>query len=360
MSALITEKRLRNELKDLKKNKLDFAQAIQDENDKFIFYFLLVGDKEDPKNKAGSGHYEGGYYVGKIMLPQNYPDKPGDFMMLTPNGRFDIGKKICLTNSGYHSETWTPIWSIRNMIIGFASIFYVDLDTGISHIKMPKDKRLNMAHESIKYNMTNYKDIFTKFDQFIDENGKVKPKESVVSIPEQVKVVEPIKEVTKEPVKPNFTEAEIDDMMIKEAIEASKLEDKKKQLQLEEDEKQFQLALQQIQQLEDAEVINAVIEEKKEQEVEEAPKKVLKIKTSSKPVTKAISKTTVINNVANDVNTNNVKVIQNIKPEQSTKKTKSDLINDKMEIIKKMTYKTFDIKVFKEVHNLRGLSLNDL
>lgn len=165
MTSIITEKRLKHELKDLRKNKLDFAQAIQDETNKFIFYFLLKGDKESS--------YEGGYYIGKIMLPKEYPDKPGDFMMLTPNGRFMTNHKICLTNSGYHTDTWMPTWSIRNMIIGFASIFNSDVEHGISHIRESPEARKKYAKESIKFNLENHKNIFTRFTQFIKEDGSI-------------------------------------------------------------------------------------------------------------------------------------------------------------------------------------------
>lgn len=27
------------------------------------------------------------------------------------NGRFEVGKKICLSISGHHPETWQPSWS---------------------------------------------------------------------------------------------------------------------------------------------------------------------------------------------------------------------------------------------------------
>jgi hypothetical protein len=39
-----------------------------------------------------------------------------------PNGRFETGKKICLSISGHHPESWQPSWSIRTAllaIIGF-------------------------------------------------------------------------------------------------------------------------------------------------------------------------------------------------------------------------------------------------
>ena len=48
--------------------------------------------------------------------------KPPEIMMLTPNGRFEVGKKICLTISAHHPESWQPSWSIRTVmmaLIGF-------------------------------------------------------------------------------------------------------------------------------------------------------------------------------------------------------------------------------------------------
>lgn len=35
------------------------------------------------------------------------------FLYLQPNGRFEVGKKICLSISAYHPETWQPSWSSK-------------------------------------------------------------------------------------------------------------------------------------------------------------------------------------------------------------------------------------------------------
>ena len=43
-------------------------------------------------------------------------------LLVQPNGRFETNKKICLSISGHHPETWQPSWSIRTAllaIIGF-------------------------------------------------------------------------------------------------------------------------------------------------------------------------------------------------------------------------------------------------
>jgi ubiquitin-conjugating enzyme E2 J2 len=164
-----TEKRLHNELKDLKKNKTDFIQAVQDETNKLIFYFCLKGDP--------TSDYKGGYYIGKIILPSDYPNNPGDFMMLTPNGRFTIDSKICLSNTGYHKDTWNPLWSIRNILLGIYSIWMDDKENGISHIHESPAKRKGYAKESMEFNLKHYKNIITRFDQFIKEDGTIMTEE---------------------------------------------------------------------------------------------------------------------------------------------------------------------------------------
>lgn len=158
-------KRIQGDVKDLTRNRMDFVHAIQDEQNIKLFYFILR-----PKDTP----YTNGLYMGKIELPDDYPKTPGTFYMLTPSGRFEINTKICLTNSSYHKESWTPIWSIRNMIIGVSSIFVADDTTGISHIKDTPKNRLQMASESISFNMTNYPNIFKRFNFYVNSDGTIK------------------------------------------------------------------------------------------------------------------------------------------------------------------------------------------
>jgi|LakMenEpi03Aug12_release.lakeMendotaPanAssembly.Ray.scaffolds.fasta_scaffold341885_1 ubiquitin-conjugating enzyme E2 J2 len=216
----LTQKRLANEVKDMIKNKMDFAQAIQDETNPFIFYFLL---------KPADEPYKGGYYIGKIMLPIDYPAKAGDFMMLTPNGRFEIDHKICLTNSGYHNESWTPTWSIRNMIIGFISIFLSDAEHGIAHIKKPHAERKTMAQNSIKFNLEKYKSIFTRFDYFVNEDGSIKSEQQINEIvapkkkePKEVELAKKEEPVKEEPVKK-------EEFVVVDIKKADKKDDKKEE-----------------------------------------------------------------------------------------------------------------------------------
>ena len=79
-------------------------------------------------------------YHGRILLPSQYPFKPPDIILLTvtpticvclwlfvhaialawialqPSGRFQTGKKICLSITGYHPKNWQPNWSSNTSI----------------------------------------------------------------------------------------------------------------------------------------------------------------------------------------------------------------------------------------------------
>ena len=57
-----------------------------------------------------------GIYHGRIILPAEYPFKPPSFTLLTPNGRFELNTKICLSISSHHPEHWQPSWSIRTAL----------------------------------------------------------------------------------------------------------------------------------------------------------------------------------------------------------------------------------------------------
>ena len=75
------------------------------EDNLFDWHFVLRGPAGTP--------FEGGLYHGRIILPSQYPHKPPEFMFLSPTGRFEVGKKICLSISQHHPELWQPGWDIR-------------------------------------------------------------------------------------------------------------------------------------------------------------------------------------------------------------------------------------------------------
>lgn len=56
-------------------------------------------------------------------MPPDYPFKPPAFMLLTPNGRFETGTKICLSISSHHPEHWQPSWSVRTALTALIAFF---------------------------------------------------------------------------------------------------------------------------------------------------------------------------------------------------------------------------------------------
>ena len=157
MASIIQKKRLVNEVKLLNQQPLHYCTAYPDESNPLIWYFLIIGQKETDYHK--------GEYIGKIVHSPKYPAEPPDYFMLTPSGRYNIGSKICLTNSSYHKGDWSSTWNILSILIAFYSIWLDDKEHGISHITDSPVNRKRMAVESVEYNNKNNPEIYAKFDR---------------------------------------------------------------------------------------------------------------------------------------------------------------------------------------------------
>ena len=215
----LCQKRMIGDIKLLKKEPLELIDAIPDEKNILIWYFCIKG--------PDFSQYKDGYYFGQILHSPEYPLKPPDFKMLTPNGRFLINNKICLSNTGYHSNEWSACWNIKSILTGFVSIMLDDVDHGISHIRRSEEERRMNAQDSVEYNKKNHMDIVNRFPRFFDENGdprsdeeqnaclkKSKPKPKVVEH-KKVEVIEveneeeieikPKRTIRKKTVTPNKT-----------------------------------------------------------------------------------------------------------------------------------------------------------
>lgn len=95
-----------------------------------------------------SSDFESGLYHGRLLLPINYPFAPPSIMLLNPSGRFEIGKKICLSMSNYHPELWQPAWGIRTIMEALRSFFPTPGDGAIGALDWPTDVRKKFAIES--------------------------------------------------------------------------------------------------------------------------------------------------------------------------------------------------------------------
>ncbi len=160
MASPITIKRINGDLKAFIKAAPESFDIYPNPENILEIYFLMYGLKDSL--------YQGGQYIGKIVHNPDYPRKAPDYYMMTPSGRFDINKKICLTNSGFHQADWAPAaWNLVSILEGFSSVFHSEFKedkVGISHIMNISDENIKMkATESIEYNKTKHSEIYSKF-----------------------------------------------------------------------------------------------------------------------------------------------------------------------------------------------------
>ncbi|CAD5214443.1 unnamed protein product [Bursaphelenchus xylophilus] len=134
-------KRLLQEAKELHKpTYLFYARPLED--NLFEWHFTFRGPPDTD--------FEGGIYHGRIILPNEYPMKPPNLVLLTPNGRFETNTKICLSISGYHPETWLPSWSIRTAILALIGFFPTEGGGALGSIECSSEVRKRLAKQSVE------------------------------------------------------------------------------------------------------------------------------------------------------------------------------------------------------------------
>ena len=119
-------KRLQNEYMAIARRSpedqvIDNYFACPDPKDIFVWYYLVWNLKECP--------YEGGYYLGKLKFPPEYPLKPPSIEMITPNGRFRPNKRICMSMTNFHPKNWSPAWKVSTIILGLISFMLTNEET---------------------------------------------------------------------------------------------------------------------------------------------------------------------------------------------------------------------------------------
>ncbi|XP_069091590.1 ubiquitin-conjugating enzyme E2 J1 isoform X2 [Pleurodeles waltl] len=67
---------------------------------------------------------------------------------LEANGRFEVGKKICLSISGHHPETWQPSWSIRTALLAIIGFMPTKGEGAIGSLDYTPEERKSLAKKS--------------------------------------------------------------------------------------------------------------------------------------------------------------------------------------------------------------------
>ncbi|KAH7132202.1 ubiquitin-conjugating enzyme/RWD-like protein [Dendryphion nanum] len=139
-----TIKRILKEASELASHASADYHAEPLEDNLFEWHFTLKGPPEPSP-------YDGGIYHGRIVLPPTYPLRPPSFRFLTPTGRFEVNREICLSISGHHEETWQPAWGIRTALVAIRSFMDTDAKGQLGGIECGAAARKKMAGESGAY-----------------------------------------------------------------------------------------------------------------------------------------------------------------------------------------------------------------
>ncbi|GAC94396.1 ubiquitin-conjugating enzyme [Pseudozyma hubeiensis SY62] len=135
-------KRILSEARELSSDTSSLYTASPLDDNIFEWHFTLRG----PANTE----FADGLYHGRILLPAEYPMRPPDVMLLTPNGRWELNKKICLTFTGFHEEMWQPAWGVRTALLGLQT-FMAEREekaVGVGGLEWGVERRRALARES--------------------------------------------------------------------------------------------------------------------------------------------------------------------------------------------------------------------
>ncbi|KAK3403215.1 ubiquitin-conjugating enzyme/RWD-like protein [Sordaria brevicollis] len=135
-----TIKRILREAQELSTSPSPDYTATPLESDLFEWHFTLRG----PPNSV----YADGIYHGRIVLPQTYPHRPPSFRFVTPSGRFEANREICLSISNHHEESWQPAWGVRTALVALRSFMETDPKGQLGGLDASDAARRRMATES--------------------------------------------------------------------------------------------------------------------------------------------------------------------------------------------------------------------
>ena len=135
-----TVKRILQESRELSLSPDPTLAAAPLDTNLFEWHFTLQGPPSTP--------YGNGIYHGRIILPPTYPLRPPSFRFLTPSGRFEVNREICLSISGHHEETWQPAWGIRTALCAIRAFMSGEAKGQVGGLEMTEEGRKRLATES--------------------------------------------------------------------------------------------------------------------------------------------------------------------------------------------------------------------
>lgn len=92
-------------------------------------------------------------------------------MMCTPSGRFQPNRRLCLSMSDFHPESWNPMWSITTILTGLYS-FMIETNPTLGSIETSLRKKRHYAASSLEYNVRNDKMFCKLFPEYVERYEK--------------------------------------------------------------------------------------------------------------------------------------------------------------------------------------------
>lgn len=161
MATDICVRRLTKELAELRKEPMQAPRITVSPNESNILemHYVIEGNEDTP--------YVGGVYHGKLIFPKEYPLKPPGVMMITPSGRFQPNRRLCLSMSDFHPESWNPMWSVSTILTGLYS-FMVETNPTLGSIETTDAVKRKFATNSLEYNVK-HTPMFSKlFPEYVE------------------------------------------------------------------------------------------------------------------------------------------------------------------------------------------------
>ncbi|KAL7276367.1 hypothetical protein RUND412_000634 [Rhizina undulata] len=132
-----TIKRILREASELASSPSGDYHAAPLDHNLFEWHFTLRGPPSTP--------YASGIYHGRITLPPQYPLRPPSFRFLTPSGRFEVNREICLSISGHHEDTWQPAWGVRTAVVALRGFMETEAGGQVGGVECSEQARGELA-----------------------------------------------------------------------------------------------------------------------------------------------------------------------------------------------------------------------
>jgi ubiquitin-conjugating enzyme E2 J2 len=128
---------------------------------------------------GNNDEFDGGEYLIRVKAPQKYPDAPPEFWFLTPNGVYDINKKVCISIGEYHkTDGHLPGLGMHGFTeqLWNGLICWKDLGDGISLLTTSIPEKKILAFDSRAYNEKHNPEIVKRFDELVIQKAAIRKK----------------------------------------------------------------------------------------------------------------------------------------------------------------------------------------